>query len=181
MSTGFDSSLYIALVEGEQIQAYLVLVSCVLLCYDYLLTFSLELDLFWKEFSLTWVSALFIINRYGPRLSIAPLILVTFADLPEHVCRPLHFILQYYTIFTQFTVGCLLGIRTFALYGRSKRILALLLATGIVTITISIWIVFSDRTFVNNLEGPILPGHSCNTLNFAEQSHQFAGTWAAAL
>ncbi|OCH85426.1 hypothetical protein OBBRIDRAFT_739885, partial [Obba rivulosa] len=151
-----------------------------ILWYDYCITFFLEVDAFWRRFSLSWVSALFVINRYVSLFSIMSLMLQYFGDLSEHVSQ--NQCMYMWHLLTALVGLCffslLLTIRTFALYNRNKWICALLFAVGMAAIAISVWIVVSDMTFVNTPK-PDLPGRGCNTLNFAQQ--YFAGAWAGGL
>ncbi|OCH89206.1 hypothetical protein OBBRIDRAFT_732962, partial [Obba rivulosa] len=106
-----------------------------ILCYDYCLTFSLELERFWKSFTLSWASALFIANRYLPLLSLVPILMSYFREFSESVsltCQNLQLFHAFFLIITQSIVGALLGIRIYALYNRSRRILALLFGLGLV-------------------------------------------------
>ncbi|OCH89210.1 hypothetical protein OBBRIDRAFT_733000, partial [Obba rivulosa] len=100
-----------------------------ILFYDYCLTFHLELEQFWKRFTFSWASALFVANRYLPLLSLVPALIDYFWDLSESRLLLVHGI---FAMICQIIVGALLTIRTYALYNRSKRVLSLLLVTGLV-------------------------------------------------
>ncbi|OCH94949.1 hypothetical protein OBBRIDRAFT_721553, partial [Obba rivulosa] len=108
-----------------------------ILYYDYFTTFSVEIERFWKRNCLSWVSALFVVNRY---LSLIGPILVAveyFGNIPEIVnvwltpcrCRQLQSFHQYYAVLTQVIVAALLLLRTYALYNRDARILCMMIIT----------------------------------------------------
>ncbi|KAI0831457.1 hypothetical protein BC628DRAFT_1415955 [Trametes gibbosa] len=105
----------------------LVLVAYTTLYYDYLLTFSDEVEYFWKSANLSIISVLFVVNRYLGLLGPLPLILEYFVDLPEHTYT-YH---QAYALASQGIVAVMLVIRTYALYNRSRRILVILLGTHV--------------------------------------------------
>ncbi|KAI9065135.1 hypothetical protein FKP32DRAFT_1568491, partial [Trametes sanguinea] len=105
-----------------------------ILYYDYLLTLFDEIDYFWKSANVSLVSVLFVIIRYVGLLAPIPVAIEYLADLPEIVrdlCRRLETYHQAYAIASQAIVAILLVIRTYALYERNKRILALLIVTHV--------------------------------------------------
>ena len=61
-----------------------------LLYYDYFLTFTAEIEHFWKSAKLSPAAALFVIVRYYGLLGTLPLIVEYFADIPEWVSAYLH-------------------------------------------------------------------------------------------
>ncbi|KIO05189.1 hypothetical protein M404DRAFT_535244 [Pisolithus tinctorius Marx 270] len=50
--------------QGINTSASLIVASCALFIYDYALTFSKEIDLFWRKDRRAWSFVLFITNRY---------------------------------------------------------------------------------------------------------------------
>ncbi|RDX56616.1 hypothetical protein OH76DRAFT_1336759, partial [Lentinus brumalis] len=95
---------------------YLTLVGLTVLYYDYCLTLFSEVEFFWKSASVSTVSVLFVIIRYYGLVGPIPLIFEYFVDLPEDI-----------SLIPSFSV--MLVVRTYALYDRSRRILALLIVT----------------------------------------------------
>ncbi|KAI0647192.1 hypothetical protein C8Q79DRAFT_610618 [Trametes meyenii] len=118
-------------VSSVRFNNELTLAAFAILYYDYLLTLSNEINHFWRTTNLSVISVLFVINRYFGLLGPIPSIVEYFSNLPEQVCRMLQTYHQAYAITSQAIVAITLVIRTYALYNRSKRILALLLATHI--------------------------------------------------
>ena len=58
----------------------IVLISTVILYYDYLLTFPAEVDCFWRSRSHTWASTLFLALRYVALMGHVPLFFRIFED-----------------------------------------------------------------------------------------------------
>ncbi|OSD08714.1 hypothetical protein PYCCODRAFT_1380531 [Trametes coccinea BRFM310] len=102
-----------------------------ILYYDYLLTLFDEIEFFWRSSNVTFVSVLFVIIRYLGLLAPIPVAIEYFADLSEIRCRRLETYHQAYAIASQAIVAIMLVIRTYALYERNKRILALLIVTHV--------------------------------------------------
>ncbi|OSX58651.1 hypothetical protein POSPLADRAFT_1049384 [Postia placenta MAD-698-R-SB12] len=128
--SGPEPSRYLALISFARLAA--------ILYYDYLLTFSMEVDYFWKQQRwFSWTSLLFILNRYMAVFGVIPIAMEFFADISSDVA--------------------LLVIRTYALYNRSKRMLAVLLvvyAIGAVADLVAPWgamLLFDTTIFVLTL------------------------------
>ncbi|KAJ3994438.1 hypothetical protein F5050DRAFT_1774515 [Lentinula boryana] len=64
---------------------YVELIEFVILIYDYLLTFDIEIERFWKRDTKRFASILFFINRYMTLLGNIPIVLLFF--WPEPVLR----------------------------------------------------------------------------------------------
>ncbi|KAJ7617119.1 hypothetical protein FB45DRAFT_222645 [Roridomyces roridus] len=113
-----------------QISRVLILVPFTIICYDYILTFDHEVSRFWRR-PLTWGSFFFHINRYSSLLGTIPLVFqytMTTRDPGKYsVCNALRLYHQYFALISQILVGIILLIRTYALYERSKRILAFMI------------------------------------------------------
>lgn len=58
----------------------LKLYNTVVLFYDYALTFSLEVDLFWTKSRLTWPSFFFLLSRYSALIIHIPIAVEFFSD-----------------------------------------------------------------------------------------------------
>ncbi|KAI0748268.1 hypothetical protein C8Q80DRAFT_1270696 [Daedaleopsis nitida] len=119
----------VTLASSIRLNNSLAVVALTLLYYDYSLTFSREVDHFWKRARLSWASTLFVINRYTGLLGPIPVVLEYFVQLsPERY----H---QYYAILSQVIVGVILILRTWALYNRSRYMLVALAVLGLVLAT----------------------------------------------
>ncbi|PIL24117.1 hypothetical protein GSI_13869 [Ganoderma sinense ZZ0214-1] len=62
---------------------YLSVAAFTVLYYDYALTFTDEVNYFWKSASLSVFSTLFVLNRYLGLIGTIPIIVEYFADIPE--------------------------------------------------------------------------------------------------
>lgn len=89
--------------QGVQANLFSVLMSCsesasssglisgltaralAVLYYDYCLTFSAEAETFWKAFTVSWPSALFIVNRYVSLLGPIPILMENFGNTSQAV------------------------------------------------------------------------------------------------
>ncbi|KAJ8483282.1 hypothetical protein ONZ45_g14656 [Pleurotus djamor] len=58
------------------IQNYVEVISLAILFYDYLLTFDLEVERFWRRPKLSLVPILFFVNRYGVLLGYVPTVVM---------------------------------------------------------------------------------------------------------
>ncbi|GAW06807.1 hypothetical protein LENED_008757 [Lentinula edodes] len=94
---------------------YMELIEFVILAYDYLLTFDLEIERFWKRDTKRLAAILFFVNRYLTLLGNIPFVLFFRPGL----------ILRYRDILiyvVQINISILFLLRMHAIYGGSKRI-----------------------------------------------------------
>ncbi|KAJ7914984.1 hypothetical protein B0H13DRAFT_1983210 [Mycena leptocephala] len=105
-----------------------------LLVYEFFLTLEWEISRYWGDaFTLT---------------------------VPNVLCQNLESYHQYFIVATQVLVGVMLILRTYALYERSKRVLALMLTVAVVTVAVGIWSVVtstSDDSSINPYFGCTFP------------------------
>ncbi|OCH91655.1 hypothetical protein OBBRIDRAFT_872046 [Obba rivulosa] len=111
----------LALLQGSLASQYSTVVPIAILCYDYCLTFATEMESFWSR-KISWASVLFFLNRYVSLLGTIPTVL-EFFESPSNNC---------YALIVQVIVAALLIVRTYALYDKDRRILALLLMACVV-------------------------------------------------
>ncbi|KAJ7691050.1 hypothetical protein B0H17DRAFT_1063963 [Mycena rosella] len=129
---------------------YFNLVSFSLLFYDYFLTLGWEVERYWGTPS-TWPHILFLGNRYGTLLGNIPVVIQYFwtgNSTPKKIsiCRGLESYHQYFIIATQLMVGAMLILRTYALYERDRRVLAVLVSVAAGAVAVAIWSVFTGKT-----------------------------------
>ncbi|EMD39233.1 hypothetical protein CERSUDRAFT_122660 [Gelatoporia subvermispora B] len=122
-----------------------ILVPIAILYYDQCLTFHVEIEHFWKGFTFTLASVLFIINRYLSLLMTLPVLVESFAYFSELRCCQLQFFRGSSILLAQGVVLGILSMRIYALYNRSRRILALLLITWAVVGAAGIWSISSNK------------------------------------
>lgn len=121
------------------IHSYLHLIGVSILYYDYFLTFSDEVSHIWHR-PKSGASYLFLLNRYFTLLAdIAVNVgnFIPFETIPS--CKHYVFFRQVALIIAQVIVCLILVLRTYALYGRSKRVLTGLLLYGLVLVAASSW------------------------------------------
>ncbi|KAH9169212.1 hypothetical protein EDB89DRAFT_1494129 [Lactarius sanguifluus] len=117
-----------------------------ILYYDYLLTLPLEIQYLWHPNKLGWFTVACLLNRYLPIFGHIPLAVSYMTrsdDLP--VCEGLHVYHEIFGIFVQSLAGLLCLIRVYALYGRSLRVLGILLSVGIGSILVGCWAMIGSR------------------------------------
>lgn len=124
-------------VWDQDFNRYLALCGFALVLYDYILTFSAELDRFWSPLQMRqWGTFIFIVNRYVGLLGHVPIVYSYFFVHPPYLmvgqqdpkCYPLHKFHQFLAVVVQTTVGAILLTRVYALWGRSRIVLWSLLS-----------------------------------------------------
>ncbi|KAI0674479.1 hypothetical protein C8Q78DRAFT_1076115 [Trametes maxima] len=146
--------------ESVHIHNYLHLLGVVVLYYDFILTFGQEYSRVWKR-PRSLSSILFFLNRYipvlgdiavntgnfylmiflgrGVRYSMLPSTLLDDVLAIPVSCRQYAFFRQLLLIVNQVVVCFILFLRTYALYGRDKRIGVLVIGVGGILLGISCW------------------------------------------
>ncbi|KAJ7713306.1 hypothetical protein B0H14DRAFT_3016718 [Mycena olivaceomarginata] len=162
------------------LSAYFNLVSFSLLFYDYFLVLDWEISRYWGT-PFTWPNILFFANRYGTLLGNIPVVMEYFwseKSTPEKIkiCLGIESYHQYFIIVTQLIVGAMLMLRTYALYERSKRILALMIAFTIGAVGVGIWSVLSGKAVDKSTNLPLYFG--CNYPTSKAQGVSLATAWA---
>ncbi|KAJ6495090.1 hypothetical protein C8R45DRAFT_986103 [Mycena sanguinolenta] len=152
-----------------------------LLVYEYLLTLDWEVSRYWgPAFTLTAPNVLFFANRYGTLLGNIPVIL-PYAWSSETLtgklktCQNLESYHQYFIVATQVLVGVMLILRTYALYERSKYVLALMLAVAAGTLGIGIWSVITSTS--DDSGDDLYAG--CNFKTSRSEANSLAVAWGA--
>lgn len=144
--------------EAQQIvmHSYAVLVASSILVYDHIATLTEEITFIWyrpKALS----AMLFLLNRYVALLGNIYALLINFLPVPEESC-PKYLLSRELLIFgQQFIVCFILTLRTYALYGRSKRLLI-----WMVVVVIALAGVASAGVFGHSSSNVIVvPGVNC--------------------
>ncbi|KAL5526964.1 hypothetical protein ACEPAF_8693 [Sanghuangporus sanghuang] len=132
-------SLVTESTEQIFILQYYSLASVVLLYYDHLLTFPMEVRRVWRR-RLTLSSVLFLVNRYvvfGGYIFV----LILSSSLSDRVqfCKWFCRVGGYLSLLTQIIASILLSLRTYALYNRSWKVLCFVSLLGLSTIMTSAW------------------------------------------
>ncbi|KAJ6571356.1 hypothetical protein B0H19DRAFT_1255341 [Mycena capillaripes] len=138
---------------------YLNLVSFSVLFYDYGLSFGDEVSRFWG-LPATAPNVLFFLNRYG-------------------ICGYLHSYHQYFAVVTQIIIGIMLILRTYALYERNRRVLALMVFVASGVIAVGAWSVIAGPKAKAGDEVPQLPLYiGCSSGISPSQSIGLVAAWA---
>jgi hypothetical protein len=137
-------------VRYSTVKTSYVISAITILFYDYALTLPLEVDRFWNRKRLSWVSALFYVNRYTSLLAHIPVIAEYFWGSYEglddrlHICYAFQTYHRYYVMAAQVIIAGLLIARTYALYGQNKWILSLVVAAAAGAMGLGCWAISSS-------------------------------------
>ncbi|KAJ8073353.1 hypothetical protein PM082_011625 [Marasmius tenuissimus] len=166
------------------------LVAITFLHWDHVLTFADEVKHIWRHPKVP-SSYWFFFNRYFAFLGNISVTVLGFsslsdsrltrsllhawngADDPSDSCRKYNTYRQLLLIFNQVLVCVLLTIRIYALYGKSKRILAYMLGSGAVMIGISCFVLFGQKS------APAPVGSGCHIGLKRSTAVRLAGAWEA--
>ncbi|KAJ7152674.1 hypothetical protein C8R43DRAFT_1003247 [Mycena crocata] len=156
--TDLSSDLSAAEIQFElNVNYYFSIAAFTLLFYDYLLTLNLEIVAFWGS-RITWATTLFYINRYMSLFGSIPVVMEYFWTTLDprklETCHSLQTYHQYFAIVAQACVAAMLIMRTHALYGRSRKLLAFMLVVTFAAAAIGAYIIVTDKgdsTGLNNM------------------------------
>ncbi|EMD37264.1 hypothetical protein CERSUDRAFT_73178 [Gelatoporia subvermispora B] len=166
------------------INTYCVLVPIVIQYYDFCLTFADEVENIWSR-GLCWTSALFGLSRYLSLLGTIPPILEYLQTSNITICPSMQLIHQGFALVMQAMVAesAFMIMRTYALFERDKRILALTVAAvaipGAVAIPLDKWALTASSSSKDTQPPPDWRG--CHIVVSTQQSHHLAATWGAML
>ncbi|KAI5115308.1 hypothetical protein M0805_000190, partial [Coniferiporia weirii] len=123
------------------------------LCYEYLVTLDDEVKFFWGR-KFNSVTSLYFINRYASIFASVFLIVRNFTTLPPK----LYIINQVCRLVIQVCVGVILAVRTYALYGRGRRMGIVLVSLFFCALAVGSWSITgksskSDLIFVATISG----------------------------
>ncbi|CAL1709007.1 unnamed protein product [Somion occarium] len=122
------------------------LVGICILYYDYVVTFTDEISYIWSK-PMSHSSWLFMLNRYFSILSDVAVNWGNFADFKSvKACKGYAFFRQLMLVVAQVIVCFICFLRTYALYGRSKRIMALILSVALVLFILACWSLVGQRS-----------------------------------
>ncbi|KAF8175464.1 hypothetical protein K438DRAFT_1608527, partial [Mycena galopus ATCC 62051] len=136
------------LLSSRNLNIYLDLVAFSLLFYDFFLTLDVEISRYWNS-APKFGTLLFFANRYVALLGNIPVVIENLWTTPIPRCQHLETYHQYFIIVTQLLVGLILLVRTYALYHRSKRVLAFMIFVAVVAMGIAIWSTSTGHTSRN--------------------------------
>ncbi|KAL4244460.1 hypothetical protein ABKN59_008691 [Abortiporus biennis] len=159
-------------ITNQQIYThnYLYILGASILYYDYFLTFSDEVKYVWGHpVRLHWM---FYVNRYFSILADLAVSVSTFLPFSSFkACRTYSTFRELMLVIAQIFVGVILGWRTYALYGRSKPIAALLFTVAGAVVALGIWSVLTQEP------GPANITMGCQFTETAASGIRIAGGW----
>ncbi|KAF8206931.1 hypothetical protein K438DRAFT_416822 [Mycena galopus ATCC 62051] len=151
--------------DGIFICRILIIIPFTVLVYDYLLTLRQEVAGFWRT-RLTLGSFFFYTNRYSPLFGNLPILIQYYSTTTDpdklpvrrllasparhpltilELCRVFRAYHQYFALISQVLVAVMLIMRTFALYERSKKILALTILVTLGAFVFAAWILLTGN------------------------------------
>ncbi|KAJ7734073.1 hypothetical protein B0H16DRAFT_155595 [Mycena metata] len=176
--TATDAQIQEALILSR----ILILVPFTVLVYEYLLTLEREVSMFWG-IRLTWASFFFYLNRYTSLFGTLPILIQYYSTTTDPrkqpVCRILRGYHQYFALLSQVVVAAMLIMRTFALYQRSKPIMAFMLVVTFGVFVSALVILFSGND-IDTL-APNIAAFGCPEGTSRAKSLRLAGAWSGML
>lgn len=174
---------------GISLNYYLTLVSFTILLHEYLDTLAMEVDRMWystfhsPRMSWNWASFLFYLNRYLVLFGHAPVMLKFFWRTSDpnklQICHALREYHQYLVIVIQAIISCMLIMRVYVLYERSRRVLAVLVGMVLAPISFGCWSVLVARDQTPDMD-PVLPVGCAASLTRNQGIH-IGAAWAGML
>ncbi|EJD01958.1 uncharacterized protein FOMMEDRAFT_168537 [Fomitiporia mediterranea MF3/22] len=161
-------------VLQSQISGYFSLASVVLFYYDYILTFDDEVRFFWrinrKTSGIPWyrintVAVLFFMNRYIPLAMNATIIVHNLGTLSSSII----------IVIVQIIVAMITGIRTYALYERSRAVWKLLAALFVCGVSVGLWSVLGGEAQLQTIDVPAKFG--CHAPVSDQEGMRIAAPW----
>ncbi|TCD60505.1 hypothetical protein EIP91_009951 [Steccherinum ochraceum] len=143
-------------VYATYVNQYLVVSALALLYWDYFLTLSDEIKLYWgkqHKFFKSSVSILFFLNRYVALFAHVPVAFEFFVKAPQHL----------YVAAATLTITFLAAIRTYALYHRKRAMLVFLVTFMTTALSVAFWAIFTGN------KTPPIFGHAY-TLGYCDLS-----------
>ncbi|KAJ7065710.1 hypothetical protein C8F01DRAFT_1249282 [Mycena amicta] len=122
------------------------------LAYDYLLTLESEVTAFWRA-KISFATILFFVNRYGVLLGYIPVLII---------CAHLNTYHRYLIGAVQVVIIAMMILRTYGLYGQSRRVLAVLAVSFSIALSFFIFGVIRSNALPADEAGtPIILDTGC--------------------
>lgn len=150
-------------ISADIITSHLDVSATAIICFDFLLTFSQEVQFIWKR-PRSLISILFLAVRYLPLLDICMTFILNFApDASSRLCFVAYNVRGWPLILGLLLAEGILIIRTVAVWGNSRRILILLLTLFVAMIPLIFYCAIrflGSASFAVNpppMENPAIP------------------------
>lgn len=125
---------------------YVLFAAYTFLVYDHIITFGDEMTYFWRR-PVRQGAFWFFLNRYVAFFGNTFALGLEFSNFPESTrlidCNKFGFFRQVLLIFQLLIVAAFLGMQTYALYNRSRRILVFLLFSGISLVSVALILTYA--------------------------------------
>ncbi|KAH9856347.1 hypothetical protein C2E23DRAFT_722340, partial [Lenzites betulinus] len=170
--------------ESLYISRILASIAFALLYYEFVLTIPATIERYWRgKFSL--VSFFFFLNRYLAVFGHIPAFFETFGCIGATRCRGLQEYHRFLSMAIQAIGAALMLLRTYALYGRDRRVLALLLLIIVVGAVSSIWLLVRANSSSTPTLAPSratqIGRMGCSVLLSQEEGFNTALAWTSIL
>ncbi|KIY65996.1 hypothetical protein CYLTODRAFT_399460 [Cylindrobasidium torrendii FP15055 ss-10] len=185
-----------------RVAQYLNLVAFVVLYYDWIITLGQEISRMWTIDNVSFSVVGYYLNRYVCLLGHIPVVLQFFVNMEPgeqktklcvsticslktinlryRRCHTLQLYHQLYAIAIQVIVSTVLIIRTYALYGRSRRIAAFQITVALVALGVGIYALFSGRS--KGAPVPDLPLYvGCTSGVAKDTAERIGAAWSSML
>ncbi|KAF8841089.1 hypothetical protein BDN67DRAFT_967566 [Paxillus ammoniavirescens] len=156
------------------IHSYLAVMATCLLAYDHIITIADEIAFIWRRPKHV-SSFLFLLNRYIGLLGNAAATAVSLVSLSPKTCASLSLFHESMLFENEIVMCTLLSLRTVALYGRDKRVIAFMVAINMCLAAVSTWALIGQHSyFATDVTG-------CYTVSDKRTAIHLAGAWEALL
>ncbi|KAJ7773976.1 hypothetical protein B0H16DRAFT_1510583 [Mycena metata] len=132
-------------------QTYCHVIGISILYYDHLITLDAEINYIWKRRTLS--AYLFFVNRYLGFFSNIPVGILPFITVSTRFCMRATLARQIQLCATQVVVVAIMIFRMYALYGRSLRVVWLLLGVGAGVVGVVVWSMYDQGSTPAFLRG----------------------------
>ncbi|KAG1843091.1 hypothetical protein C8R48DRAFT_837832 [Suillus tomentosus] len=167
--------MYTTDLEAQQVlvRLYTLFVAISILLYDHMATLPEEIMFIWRRPKAT-SAVLFLINRYVAVLGNMLDLMSNFLPVSAKSCSRYLLAVHMLRLFQQVFICVTLTLRTYALYGCSKRLLKWMLIMGVVLIAAS-----AVGAFGPNLTKSAIDNGHCHEIYTTATSFRHGTTWVA--
>ncbi|EIW56723.1 uncharacterized protein TRAVEDRAFT_73164 [Trametes versicolor FP-101664 SS1] len=180
MTADASAAKLLTIAESNHINRVFAAIAFGILWYDFVLTIPIEVERYWKG-GRSWAAIFYFLNRYLSVLSHIPVVVEFFAIMPESRCRKLQLYHQVLAALTQFFVGVLLMLRTYALYNRNRKVVYLLASICAAGGAVSVWAIVSVRSLHLRSFQDIAVYTGCDLTLSEKQGYYLAAAWSSIL
>ncbi|KAF7350819.1 hypothetical protein MSAN_01643700 [Mycena sanguinolenta] len=143
--------------SGHQFTSTWVLIPFCILCYDHLLTLDTEINFVWKRPK----RLSFFLFYYPP----------IYCSYEQHWCHTFNFLKKGLTIVQNVLVGYMFGLRVYAMYNFSWKIVLFLCVAASTTIGLAAWSTASETIITINVPS------GCDLPISTQSAHRMAAAW----